>query len=219
VSPLKVLITRPRDQAQPLAEALAAHGFEVVLEPLIAVEPLSDEPIDVAGYDCVILTSANGARELARRMTAAPATIAAIGPGTASALRALGLRADVVAEVHTQEGLVDAFPRRPRRALFVGAEGARDHLADELGADFLAAYRTVELPVRELPAADLAVLMSPSAVRAYARAGGRGPALSIGRQTTTAAQAAGVDVVAEARSHDVQGLVDCAAAWRASSRS
>lgn len=30
---------------------------------------------------------------------------------------------------------------------------------------------------------------------------------------------AGVDVVAEAESHDVRGLVDCAAAWRASSRS
>jgi uroporphyrinogen III methyltransferase / synthase len=219
VSPLKVLITRPRDQAQPLADALAAHGFDVVLEPLITVEPLSDEPIDVAGYDCVIVTSANGARELARRMTAPPATIAAVGPGTASALTELGLHADVVADVHTQEGLVDAFPQRPRRSLFIGAEGARDHLADELDADFLAAYRTVELPVRKLPAADLALLMSPSAVRAYARAGGRGPAVSIGPQTTSAARAAGVDVVAEARSHDVQGLVDSAAAWRASSRS
>ena len=217
--PLRVLITRPRDQAQPLADALLARGFDVAVEPLIAVEPLSDEPIDVGGYDCVIVTSANGARELARRMTAPPAAIAAIGPGTASALAEVGLRADVVADVHTQEGLVDAFPNRPRRALFVGAEGARNHLADELGAEFLAAYRTVELPVEELPSADLAVLLSPSAVRAYARAGGRGPAVSIGPQTTSAARVAGVEVVAEARSHDVQGLVDSAASWRDSSRS
>ena len=216
--PLRVLITRPRDQAQPLADALLARGFDVAVEPLIAVEPLSDEPIDVGGYDCVIVTSANGARELARRMTAPPAAIAAIGPGTAAALIELGLRADVVADVHTQEGLVEAFPRRPQRALFVGAEGARDDLADQLGADFLAAYRTVELPVEQLPRADLTLLMSPSAVRAYARAGGRGPAVSIGPQTTSAAKAAGVEVVAEARSHDVQGLVDSAAAWRASSR-
>jgi uroporphyrinogen-III synthase len=219
VPPLRVLITRPRDQAQPLADALTAQGFDIVIEPLIAVEPLSDEPIDVAGYDCVIVTSPNGARELARRMTAVPVRIAAIGPGTASALTELGLRADLVAEVHSQEGLVDAFPLRPQRALFVAAEGARDHLADELGADFLPAYRTVELPVEELPAADLALLMSPSTARAYARAGGRGPAVSIGPLTTTAAQAAGIEVVAEAGSHDVAGLVDSAAAWRASSRS
>ena len=217
--PLRVLITRPRDQAQPLADALLARGFDVAVEPLIAVEPLSDEPIDVGGYDCVIVTSANGARELARRMTAPPAAIAAIGPGTAAALIELGLRADGVADVHTRVGLVYAFPRRPQRALFVGAEGARDHLADQLGADFLAAYRTVELPVEQLPRADLTLLMSPSAVRAYARAGGRGPAVSIGPQTTSAAKAAGVEVVAEARSQDVQGLVDSAAAWRASSRS
>jgi uroporphyrinogen-III synthase len=214
-----VLVTRPRDQAQPLADALAAQGFEALVEPLIAVEPLSDEPIDVGAYDCVIVTSANGARELVRRMTSKPQAIAAIGPGTASALTELGLSADVVAGVHTQEGLVEAFAARPRRALFVGAEGARDHLADELGADFLAAYRTVELSVDELPSADLALLMSPSAARAYAKAGGRGPAVSIGPQTTSAARGAGVDVVAEAGSHDVQGLVDSAAAWRASSRS
>jgi uroporphyrinogen-III synthase len=215
--PLRVLVTRPRQQARPLVEALRARDFEVVEQPLIAIEPLSDEPIDVTGYDCVIVTSANGARELARRMSEAPALIAAIGPGTAEALAEQGLRADVVADVHTQEGLVAAFEQRPQRVLFVGAEGARDHLADALGADFVAAYRTVELSVDELAEADLALLMSPSAARAYARAGGRGPAISIGPQTTVAAHATGVEIVAEAESHDVRGLVDSAAAWRASS--
>ena len=216
--PLRVLVTRPRQQAQPLVEALRSRDFEVVEQPLIAIEPLSDEPIDVSGYDCVIVTSANGARELARRMSEAPALIAAIGPGTAEALAEQGLRADVVADVHTQEGLVAAFGQRPQNVLFVGAEGARDHLADALGADFVAAYRTVELSIDELAEADLALLMSPSAARAYARAGGRGPAISIGPQTTVAAQATGVHIVAEAESHDVRGLVDSAASWRASSR-
>ena len=121
--------------------------------------------------------------------------------------------------MHSQEGLVAAFRERPRRTLFVGAEGARTHLAEELEAYFVAAYRTVELEVDSLPEADVALLMSPSAARAYARAGGRGPAVSIGPQTTAAAQRAGVEIVAEAGSHDVRGLVDSAAAWRASSRS
>ncbi len=219
MSALRVLVTRPREQAQPLVEALVSEGFDVVVEPLIAIEPLSAEPIDVRGYDCVIVTSANGARELARRMNETPQRIAAIGPGTVAALDEAGLRAEVVADVHTQEGLVDAFSQRPQRALFVGAEGARSHLAEALDSDFLAVYRTVELSVDDLPPADLAILMSPSAARAYASAGGRAPAVTIGPQTTSAAQAAGVAVVAEARSQDVRGLVDSAAAWRASSRS
>jgi uroporphyrinogen-III synthase len=218
VPALRALVTRPRNQAQALVEELQAQGFDPVVEPLLAVEPLSEDPIDVAGYDCVIVTSPNGARELARRMTAPPARIAAVGPGTAAALEHAGLRADVVADVHTQEGLV-ATLGAPARALFVGAEGARTFLVDALGADFLPAYRTVELPVGPLPEADVALLASASAARAYARAGGRGPAISIGPQTTAAAREAGVDVVAEAESHDVRGLVDSAAAWRASSRS
>jgi uroporphyrinogen-III synthase len=216
---LKVLVTRPREQARPLVEALVARGFDVVVEPLIRIEPLSDEPIDVGGYDCVIVTSPNGARELARRQTGAPALVAAIGPGTAAALEEAGIHASLIAEEHTQEGLAAAFRERPARSLFVGAEGARSYLADELGADFLPAYRTLALAPDELPGADLVLLMSPSAADAYARAGGRGPAVSIGPQTTSAARAAGVQVVAEARSHDLEGLVDSAAAWRASSRS
>jgi uroporphyrinogen-III synthase len=218
VPALRALVTRPREQAQALADELQARGFEPVVEPLLAVVPLSDDPIDVDGYDCVIVTSANGARELARRMTAAPTRIAAVGPGTAVALEDAGLHADVVADVHTQEGLVAALGA-PVRALFVGAEGARTFLVDALGADFLPAYRTVELEVGSLPEADVALLASASAARAYARAGGRGPAISIGPQTTAVARAAGVDVVAEAESHDVRGLVDSAAAWRVSSRS
>jgi uroporphyrinogen-III synthase len=219
VSSLKALVTRPREQAQALADELEARGFEPVLEPLIAVEPLSDDPIDVSGYEWVVVTSANGARELARRMSGAPARLAAVGPGTASSLEQAGLRADVVADVQTQEGLVAALGTPVGPVLFVAAEGARTFLPEALGADFLPAYRTVELEVDSLPDVDVALLASASAARAYARAGGRGPAISIGPQTTSAARDAGVDVVAEAHSHDVRGLVDSAAAWRASSRS
>jgi uroporphyrinogen-III synthase len=219
VPPLRALVTRPRDQAQALVEELEAQGFEAVVEPLIGIEPLSDDPIDVSGYEWVVVSSANGARELARRMTATPARIASVGPGTAAALERAGLQPEVVADVHTQEGLVAALGTPAGTVLFVAAEGARPLLPEALGADVLPAYRTVELEVTSLPPADVALLASASAARAYARAAGRGPAISIGPQTTAAARDAGIDVVAEARSHDVRGLVDCAAAWRASSRS
>jgi uroporphyrinogen-III synthase len=43
--------------------------------------------------------------------------------------------------------------------------------------------------------------------------------VTIGPQTTAAARAAGLDVVDEAKTQDVSGLVDSAAVWRASSRS
>jgi uroporphyrinogen-III synthase len=216
---VRVLVTRRREQARPLVEALVARGFDVVVKPLIRIEPLSDAAIDVGAYDCVIVTSPNGARELARRMSGEARLIAAIGPGTAAVLEQAGIHPDLTADVHTQEGLAAAFPERPRRSLFVGAEGARSFLAEELGADFLPAYRTVELSVEQLPETDLVLLMSPSAAGAYASAGGQGPAVSIGPQTTAAARSAGVHVVAEARSHDLEGLVDSAAAWRDSSRS
>jgi uroporphyrinogen-III synthase len=219
VRSLKVLVTRPAAQAHALSDALRAARFDVVEQPLLEVEPLSDDPIDVAGYDYVVVTSANGARELARRASGRPARIAAIGPGTADALEQAGLRADLVAPVHTQEGLVAVFPQPPGRVLFVGAEDARSHLVDALGADFLPVYRTVELGVDELADADVVLLASASAARAYANAGGRGPAISIGPQTTAAARERDIAVVAEAESHDVRGLVDSAAAWRASSPS
>jgi uroporphyrinogen-III synthase len=212
-----VLVTRPTEQARPLSEALRERGFDVVEQPLIQTQALSDEPIEVDGYDWVVVTSPNGARELVRRATRRPDRVATIGPGTADGLGDWGT--DLVAGVHTQEGLVAEFPSPPGRVLFVGAENARSHLAAELEADFVAAYRTVELEVAKLADADLVLLASPSAARAYARADGRGPAISIGPQTTAAARAVGVDVVAEAETHDVRGLVDSAAAWRASSRS
>ena len=214
---MKVLVTRPAQHAQPLSDALRERGFDVVEQPLIETEALSDEPIDVDGYDWVVVTSLNGARELVRRATRRPDRVAAIGPGTAEGLGKWG--SDLVAGVHTQEGLVAQLPRPPGRVLFVGAEDARSHLAAELRADFIPVYRTVELDVQDLAEADLVLLASPSAARAYARAGGRGPAISIGPQTTAAARTAGVDVVTEAESHDLRGLVDSAAAWRASSRS
>jgi len=215
---VRVLVTRAAGQAAPLSAALRERDFDVVEQPLIALEPLSDDPIAVEGYDWVVVTSANGAGELIRRATRRPERIAAIGPGTADVLAAAGWVASLVPSIHTQEGLVAEFPESPGRVLFVGAEGARSHLVEELGADFVPAYRTRELEVEGLADADVVLLASASAARAYAHAGGRGPAISIGPQTTAAARGAAVEVVAEAESHDLRGLVDSAATWRASSR-
>ena len=65
VKRMKVIVTRPREQAGPLVARLEALGHEVVECPLIEIERTSDEPIDAAGYDWVIVTSPNGADEIA----------------------------------------------------------------------------------------------------------------------------------------------------------
>jgi len=200
---VKIVVTRPRGQEGELVARLEALGHVVEVCPLVAVEPLGDDPIDVGGYDWVVVTSVNGARELRRRMTGAPARVAAIGSATASAFGGV----DLVPRVSTQEGLLAELPRPAGRVLFAGAEGARRLLADELGAEFVPLYRTLELQPERMPAGDLVVLASPSAARALARTGAAIPAVSIGPETTAAARAAAIEVVGEAATHDLDGLV------------
>jgi uroporphyrinogen-III synthase len=217
---MRAVVTRPRCQTEPLAAALRRAGFDPVICPLLEIEPIEDGPIDVRGYDWVVVTSANGAAELARRRTGDPRRVAAIGDTTAAALVERGLTPDFIPSVASQEGLLAEFPRPVGRVLFVGAEGARMLLTEQLPADFRAVYRTVESLPDHAPDGDLVLLASPSAARAWAALGSRLPVVAIGPQTTAAARAAGLQVVAEAKTQDTRGLVDSAAAWRdASSRS
>jgi len=204
---VRVVVTRPGAGGEELAARLRGRGHEVVLCPLIAIEPLGDGPVEVGGYDWVVVTSPNGARELLRRSHGRLPRVAAIGPGTAAALTAAGVEPDLVPAVSTQEGLLAELPRPAGRVLFAGAEDARPVLAHALAADVVPLYRTVALRPPDPPAGDLVVLASASAARAFAALALRMPAVSIGPQTTAAARAAGVTVVAEARSHDLEGLV------------
>jgi uroporphyrinogen-III synthase len=215
---MRVIVTRPQAQAGPLLNALRARGFEPIACPVIATEPIDDGPIDVTGYEWVIVTSANGAAELGARHVGILPRVAAVGELTAAALEAQGIAVELVPTLASQEGLLAELPRPVGRALFIGAEGARRLLADELPADFRAVYRTVELAPQP-PDGDLVLLASPSAAAAWAKLGSTLPAITIGPQTTAAALDADLTVVAEADTQNVTGLVDSAAAWRASLRS
>ena len=175
----------------------------MVVAPLVAIEPLETGPLDLDGYDWLVLTSATGARELKRRATGRPTQVAAIGQGTADAWGAV----DLVPRVSTQEGLLAELPRPAGRVLFAGAEGARRLLVTQLRADFVALYRTRPVSSANRPEGDLAVVASPSAARALAALSPAMPVVSIGPETTTAASTAGLRVVAEAATPDVDGLV------------
>jgi uroporphyrinogen-III synthase len=193
---VRVLVTR-----EELVARVESLGHEAVFCELIRVESLSDEPVDARAYDWLVVTSRNGAQELARRGVAAN-RIAAIGPATAEALRSRGLHVDLVAATHTQEGLREELPEGT--LLLAAAEGARQ---DVLEADFLPLYRTIELRP-DAPSADVALLMSGSAARALAATGARIPVVAIGPQTAAEARRAGLDVAAVAATHDLDGLVE-----------
>jgi uroporphyrinogen III methyltransferase/synthase len=204
-----VVLTRPAERSAELAARLESLGFDVVVVPLIELEPIETGPIDLGPYDWVVVTSITGARELRRRAEGEPARVAAIGKATA---RAWGGEVDLVPAVSTQEGLLAELPRPAGRVLFAGAADARRLLVDELGADFVALYRTRTVRPQEPLQGDLVVLASASAARAYAELGLSIPAVSIGPETTAAAQKAGVEVRAQALTHDLDGLVEAALA-------
>jgi uroporphyrinogen-III synthase len=148
--------------------------------------------------------------------------VAAVGPGTAAALRDRHLVADLVPERAVAESLVDAFPEGPGRVLLPQAAAARPVLATGLASkgwdvDVVEAYRTV--PVAAPPAAreaaaraDAITFTSASTVSGFLDAVGPGGlppvVVSIGPITSARARESGVAVHAEASPHTVEGLVD-----------
>ena len=204
---LKIIVTRAREQVEPLATRIEALGHEVIRCPLIELEPIGPGEIDVSGYDRVVVTSPFGARELMRRARGELPPVAAIGPGTAAALREGGVEPAFVPLVSTQEGLVEVLPSVPGRTLFAGAEAARRHLVDALGSEFVPLYRTHGVSPDKPPNGDLVVLASASAAAALGALSLDLPAVSIGPETTRAAETAGIRVVEEAETHDLDGLV------------
>jgi uroporphyrinogen III methyltransferase/synthase len=200
-----VIVTRPRSQAQPLVGRIQALGYEVVECPLIEIIRTSDEPIDCAAYEWAVVTSPNGADEVARRARNLP-KVAAVGPGTAETLRRHGIEPAFVAPVSTADHMAREFPEHEGKVIYLAAEDARRGPIDVLDADFVPLYSTVLLEP-EPPEGDVVVLASGSAARAYSHIGGSAPAISIGPETTKVAGSIGIEVVGEARTHDLDGLV------------
>ena len=156
----------------------------------------------------------------------ANAHVAAIGPGTARALREHGILADVVPERFVAEALVEALADIPvRRALVARAREAREVLPEALRArgaevDVVALYETVAeaLPPRTLRAAqraDYITFTSSSTVRFFHQAAGEDLALSsttrvvsIGPVTSETLREHGIEPHVEAERHDIDGLVE-----------
>ena len=163
----------------------------------------------MSGYDLLCVTSPTGVEHLFEGLRdardLAGVTVAAIGPGTARALRAHGVEADIVPERAVAEGLVEALADVPvKRALIARAAEGRDVLPDALrsrgaSVDVVALYETVPESLSEdaraaAAGADYVLFTSASSVRFFASAGGTlsGPKLvsSVRRRARNCARTA-----------------------------
>jgi uroporphyrinogen III methyltransferase/synthase len=202
---VRIIVTGTENR---LAERLRGAGVNVFEWPLVAIEAIEGPPLRADAYDWVVLTSRHGVVELFRRWEGPLPRVAAIGPGTAEALRERGVEPELVPARSTQEGLLAEFPQPAGKVLFAGAAGARGLLAESLDADVVPLYRTVELQPKTQPEGDVVVLASASAARAYAATALGLPCISIGPVTTGEAERLGLRVLAEAETHDLEGLVE-----------
>ena len=233
----RILVVRPAAQGIASAEVLRAVGAEPVLVPLIELLPPSDGGAalaeamgHLAGYDWVVLTSANGARRFAASLGGEDLPpdlqVAAIGPATASALSGVAATISLLPEQFVAEALVEVFPSPGERTgaarvLLVRAEVARDVLPAGLRAkgwsvDVVAAYRArpLELAPGERAAVagcDTVIFTSPSVVEAFCDQPEPLPVpptvAAIGPVTAAAARRRGLPVHVEAVEYTVEGVV------------
>lgn len=160
----RIVITRSREQAGSLRAQLERLGARVLELPTILIRsPRSWAALDravrnLARYDWIIFTSANGVRFFFERLAAKGdkralrrAKLCAIGPATARQLRARGLKVHLLPKEYRAEGLVAAFSKlelRGKRLLIPRARVARDLVPVELrrrgaAVDVVEAYRTL----------------------------------------------------------------------------
>lgn len=240
-----VVVTRAAAQAGDLARLLSDRGASVREVPLIRVEaPADDAPLraairDLASFDWVVFTSANGVerfwaaleRESLDAKALGAARIACIGPGTAAALARRGLRPDLVPDAYVAEALLEALEQAGelagRRILLPRAAG-RPVLPDGLrdrGAEVVEveAYRTVPETARAAElrswlaasAIDAVTFTSPSTVASFVDSvgaeTGRALVAVIGPVTAEAARRAGLPVHVQATDHTMLGLAEALA--------
>ena len=157
---LKVLVTRPRDQADGLAQAIVQAGGIPLLFPLLDIAPVEDAAVlqrqvsHLARCDLAIFISPNavkfGMAAIATSGLALDMKVATVGQGSAKALRAAGVSEVIApAERFDSEGLL-ALPELQRiagwRVMIFRGDGGRELLGDTLKArgaevEYVACYR------------------------------------------------------------------------------
>ena len=246
--PLKgktVVVTRPKERAGTLSGRLRAMGADVWEYPCIATVPIDpcpglEEAMEGLGeYQWLALTSPAGVDVLWRWLersgldarTLGGLKLAAIGPGTAKALSAHGLRADYVPAVYDAAHLGEGIPAAGRVLILRAQEGSpaltQALERRNIGFDDVATYRTVydnprsdELRAAvESGAVGIVTFTSPSTVRGFVYTVGADADFSrmvgacIGEQTAAEAGKHGIPVQV-ARQATMDALVELIADLR-----
>jgi uroporphyrinogen-III synthase len=180
---MRVLVTRPIEDAERTAAALRAKGHDPILSPLLEIRFLDGPEISLDGVQAILATSANGIRSLARRTFQRTLPLFAVGPQTTLAAYADGFT-DVRDADGNASALVGTVSRwlDPRRGALLHAAG-RDHRAELAGsleeASFTVRTETLydAVPARELSAAarqavasdtlDAVMLFSPRSAETF----------------------------------------------------
>jgi hydroxymethylbilane synthase len=212
---LRIALSGAAGSGQALAERLAVLGATLVREVVLEIQDLEradlhERVASLRAGDVLVVTSANAARRLSGVALPAGVLVAAVGPATAQALAAAGLRPALVGHGGARELARELELAAGSRVLFPCAEEARPELEQELSARGIALERLVLYRTRPRPGvqlevgADVRVYLSPSAVRACraAEAGGAGGhalRVALGESTAAELAAAGLAAVTSAR--------------------
>jgi uroporphyrinogen-III synthase len=176
---LKVLVTRPRDQAIALAQAIELAGGAAIMFPLLDIAPVADTKIlreqiaRLHQFNLAIFISPNavqyGLAAIAAEHAVLPPQVATIGQGSAKALRAAGV-VSVIAptERSDSEGLL-AMPELAdvsgKRVMIFRGDGGRELLADTLRARGAAVeYAMCYQRSKALPCMDVLLRERPGAI-------------------------------------------------------
>jgi uroporphyrinogen-III synthase len=103
---MKLLVTRPVEDAQPLAEKLEGLGHEAVIVPLLAINPRDDILLPDLPFQALCVSSANGLAAKADLSVYHHVPFFAIGPQSALEARRQGFD-----HVHDKGGSVEGLVR------------------------------------------------------------------------------------------------------------
>jgi uroporphyrinogen-III synthase len=150
---MRLVVTRPQEDAQRTAGVLRACGHEVLLAPMLRIESVTDVDLGAEAFGGVVMTSANAApvlAEHARRAELQALPTFVVGRRTAEAAGAAGFR-DVESADGNQDDLVRLIRARHRASaplLYLAGEDRVGDLAGGLAAHgvtvrTVVAYRAV----------------------------------------------------------------------------
>jgi uroporphyrinogen-III synthase len=161
-----VILTRPRELAEPFARLLERRGARAIVFPAIEIQPLAPPRAlsTLSEYDLVVFISPSAVRvALAAHPPWPPRLAAAVGAGTRRELERAGAKAIVAPVTGADSEALIALPEMQnldsKRVLIVRGEGGRELLAESLAArgalvEHAVCYRRVK------PAADAAPLVA-----------------------------------------------------------